>query len=311
MTRKATAVPTDGEVSRRFDVDIRSRIFLHHGEPVMVDWDLAACYGVETRVLNQAVKRNIDRFPDRFRIQLTRKEMDELITDCDKSERKKHYPGTAAVYTEQGIAMLSAVLRSPEAVATSVRIMDAFVAMRRTLASMAPILSRIEVNERRQLEDRTRQIVDQKRNDERFAKIFDAMRDKKFPPQKVFFDGQVFDALAFAAKYVLSAKKSIFMIDSWVDVVTLELLSKKSRGVSVDLVVTPRGNKLSQSDIEKFNSQYGGLTVRTSRRFHDRFLIVDDKRAYLFGASLKDLGQKCFAFTELDAAVIPELKKRA
>ena len=130
------------------------------------------------------------------------------------------------------------------------------------------------------------------------------------PMQGVFFNGQVFDAHAFAAKHILSAKKSIFLIDSWVDVVTLELLAKKSKGVTVDLVASPRGNKLSQSDVAKFNAQYGGLTVRTSRNFHDRFLIVDDKKLYLFGASLKDLGLKCFAFTELDAAAIPELKKR-
>ena len=130
------------------------------------------------------------------------------------------------------------------------------------------------------------------------------------PMQGVFFNGQVFDAHVFASKHILSAKKSILLIDSWVDVVTLELLAKKSKGVTVDLVASPRGNKLSQSDVAKFNAQYGGLTVRASRNFHDRFLIVDDKKLYLFGASLKDLGQKCFAFTELDAAAIPELKKR-
>ena len=130
------------------------------------------------------------------------------------------------------------------------------------------------------------------------------------PVQGVFFNGQVFDAHVFAARHVLSAKKSIFLIDSWVDVVTLELLAKKPKGVTVEVVASPRGNKLSASDIAKFNAQYGGLAVRTSRNFHDRFLIVDDKKLYLFGASLKDLGLKCFAFTELDASAIPELKKR-
>ena len=130
------------------------------------------------------------------------------------------------------------------------------------------------------------------------------------PVQGVFFNGQVFDAHAFASKHILSAKKSILLIDSWVDVLTLELLAKKSKDVTVDLVTSPRGNKLSASDVAKFNAQYGGLAIRTSRNFHDRFLIVDDKKLYLFGASLKDLGLRCFAFTELDAAVIPELKKR-
>ena len=130
------------------------------------------------------------------------------------------------------------------------------------------------------------------------------------PMQGVFYDGQVFDAKVFAAKHILSAKKSILLIDSWVDVVTLELLAKKAKGVAVEIVASPRGNKISPSDIAMFNRQYGGLYVRTSKNFHDRFLIIDDKVLYLIGASLKDLGWKCFAFTKLAAAEIPNLKAR-
>ena len=130
------------------------------------------------------------------------------------------------------------------------------------------------------------------------------------PVQGVFFNGQVFDAQFFAAKYILNARKSILLIDSWVDLATLELLSKKNKGVSVEIVTSPRGNQLKTSDINAFNTQYGGLTVKTSKTYHDRFLIIDNKRMFLFGASLKDLGWKCFAFTELDASAIPELKAR-
>lgn len=130
------------------------------------------------------------------------------------------------------------------------------------------------------------------------------------PVQGVFFNGQVFDAHVFAAKYILNARKSILLIDSWVDLATLELLSKKNKGVSVEIVTSPRGNRLKTSDINAFNAQYGGLTVKTSKNFHDRFLIIDNKRLFLFGASLKDLGWKCFAFTELNANAIPELKAR-
>ena len=130
------------------------------------------------------------------------------------------------------------------------------------------------------------------------------------PVQGVFFNGQVFDAHVFAAKYILNARKSILLIDSWVDLATLELLSKKNKGVSVEIVTSPRGNRLKTSDINAFNAQYGGLTVKTSKNFHDRFLIIDNKRLFLFGASLKDLGWKCFAFTELNASAIPELKAR-
>jgi len=130
------------------------------------------------------------------------------------------------------------------------------------------------------------------------------------PVQGVFYDGQVFDARVFATKHILSAKKSILLIDSWVDVGTLEILTKKRNGVSVEIITSPRGNKLGATDVAKFNTQYGGLAVKTSTKFHDRFLVMDDKDLYLIGASLKDLGVKCFAFTQLDAAEIPNLKAR-
>ena len=130
------------------------------------------------------------------------------------------------------------------------------------------------------------------------------------PVRGVFYNGQVFDAHVFAAKFILSAKKSILLIDSWVDVVTLELLAKKAKGVTVEIVTSRRGNKISASDIAKFNAQHGGLTIAVSRNFHDRFLAIDGKRLYLIGASLKDLGWKCFAFTELDSSEIPNLKAR-
>ena len=163
-----------------------------------------------------------------------------------------------------------------------------------------------------QLEDK----VDRRfaKHDDRLATLeqkVDFFVQTSLPPmQGVFYDGQVFDAKVFAAKHILSAKKSIFLIDSWVDVVTLELLAKKANGVTVEIVASPRGNKISPSDIAMFNRQYGGLSVRTSKNFHDRFLIIDDKVLYLIGASLKDLGWKCFAFTKLAAAEIPNLKAR-
>ena len=130
------------------------------------------------------------------------------------------------------------------------------------------------------------------------------------PVRGVFYNGQVFDAHVFAAKFILSAKKSILLIDSWVDVMTLELLAKKAKGVTVEIVTSRRGNKISTSDAAKFNTQHGGLTITVSKNFHDRFLVVDDKTIYLVGASLKDLGWKCFAFTELSASEIPNLRAR-
>ena len=289
------------------ELDIRSRIFTIRGVQVMLAPDLADLYQVETRVFNQSVKRNVARFPENFRFQLTKSELDEVITKCDNPDRLRFSPTTPFAFTEQGIGMLSGILNSDIAVAVSIRIMNAFVAMRRAIASVAPLLSRIESVERRQLKLEDNQAA----NEARFDQIFDAMQDKSFPPQKIFYDGQVYDAKAFATKHILSAAKSIVLIDSWVDIATLEMLAKKKPNVSVEIVTSPRGNKLALSDIAAFNAQYGGLSIRTSTAFHDRFLIVDDKRLYLFGASLKDLGKKCFAFTKLDPAAIPELKSKA
>ena len=130
------------------------------------------------------------------------------------------------------------------------------------------------------------------------------------PVRGVFYDGQVFDAKAFAARHVWSARKSILLIDNWVDVATLELLSKKAKGVAVEIVTSRKGNKLSPGDIAAFNKQYGGLSVRESANFHDRFLVIDAKTLYVIGASLKDMGRKCFAFTKLDSAEIAQLKAR-
>ena len=310
-------------------LDIRSRIFTIRGVQVMLDSDLAIAYGVDTRSLNQAVKRNIGRFPDTFRFQLTREEMNDLISQnvisnfngadpkistsqiviskMDARGGRSHLP---YAFTEHGILMLASLLRSDIAVQVSVRIMNIFVEMRRALASLAPLLSRLDAVERRQITDQSKNDANQSCNEERFKLILDAMQAKTFPPQKVFFNGDVFDAEAFATKYILSAKKSIVLIDSWVDTITLEMLAKKRRGVTIQIVSSPRGNHLSDNEIKRFNEQYGGLAVTTSRNFHDRFLIVDDKNVYLFGASLKNLGEKCFVIATLDSANIPELKAR-
>ncbi len=269
----------------------------------MLDRDLAALYGVEVKYLNRQVKRNAERFPSDFMFQLSKEDCLRCQIVTLNERRGQHLKYLPYAFTENGIAMLSGVLRSPHAIAVNIRIMRAFVAMRRTLAAMGPVLSRIEANERRQ-------IVDQARNEARFDEIFGAMQDGRFPPQKIFYDGEVFDADVFAARHILSARKTILLIDSWVDVVTLEMLAKKAKGVTVEIVTSSRGNRLSTADIAKFNAQYGGLSVKTSPRFHDRFLVVDDKRLYLFGASLKDLGKKCFAFARLDAGEIAELRAR-
>jgi hypothetical protein len=283
---------------------IRSRIFTIRGVQVMLAPDLADLYQVETRVFNQSVKRNIKRFPDNFRFQLTKDELDEVITNCDNPDRLRFSPQAPFAFTEQGIAMLSGVLNSDVAVQVSIRIMNTFVAMRKTLASIAPLLSRIEATERRQLKLEDSQV----KNEERFKLILDAMQDKKFPPQKVFFDGQVYDAFEQMKKFVRMAKKELIIIDPYFADSVLPLIAQKRKDVEVLVVKNSRSKLLHDVDVEQFNAQYANsLTVKVSDRFHDRFLIIDKTMLIHVGASLNHLGKKCFAFSSLDKSNIPDI----
>ena len=283
---------------------IRSRIFTIRGVQVMLAPDLADLYQVETRIFNQSVKRNIKRFPENFRFQLTKDELDEVITNCDNPDRLRFSPQTPYAFTEQGIAMLSGVLNSDVAVQVSIRIMNTFVAMRRALASIAPLLSRIEATERRQLKLEDSQV----KNEERFKLILDAMQDKKFPPQKVFFDGQVYDAFEQMKKFVRMAKKELIIIDPYFADSVLPLVAQKRSGVEVLVVKNSRNKLLHDVDVNQFNVQYGNsLTVKVSDRFHDRFLIIDKTTLIHVGASLNHLGKKCFAFSSLDKSNIPDI----
>ena len=279
---------------------IRSRIFTTRGVQVMLDRDLSGLYGVSTGALNQAVKRNKNRFPERFMFQLNKEETENLKSQSVISS----WGGSRScpyAFTEQGIAMLSSVLRSETAILVSIRIMDAFVAMRKALASFAPMLMRIDTMERRQ-------IADQARNEERFKLILDAMQDKKFPPQKVFFDGQVYDAFEQMKKFVRMAKSELIVIDPYFDDSVLPLIAQKRPGVMVLVVKNFRKNQLHDVDMAQFNAQYGDtLTVKESDKFHDRFLIIDKSALVHVGASLNHLGKKCFAFSSLDKSNIPDI----
>ena len=279
---------------------IRSRIFTTRGVQVMLDRDLSGLYGVSTGALNQAVKRNKNRFPERFMFQLNKEEAENLKSQSVIAS----WGGSRScpyAFTEQGIAMLSSVLRSETAILVSIRIMDAFVAMRKALASFAPMLMRIDTVERRQ-------IIDQAHNEERFKLILDAMQDKKFPPQKVFFDGQIYDAFEQMKKFMRMAKSELIVIDPYFDDSVLPLVAQKRPGVTVLVVKNSRKNQLHDVDVAQFNAQYGDtLTVKESDKFHDRFLIIDKSTLVHVGASLNHLGKKCFAFSSLDRSNIPDI----
>ena len=280
---------------------IRSRILTIRGVQVMLDRDLAELYGVPTKRLNEQVKRNSERFPSTFMFALAEDEMRELVANCDRFKRMKHSSVPMTAFTEHGILMLASVLKSAVAIETSIRITNTFVAMRKALASIAPLLAKIEETDRRQ-------IVDQARNEERFKMILDAMQDKEFPPQKVFFDGQVYDAFDQMKKFVRMAKKELIIIDPYFADCVLPLVAQKRKGVSVLVVKNSRNRLLHDVDVAQFNAQYANsLSVKVSDRFHDRFLVIDRTALIHVGASLNHLGKKCFAFSSLDKSNIPDI----
>lgn len=299
-------------------MNIKNKIHTIRGMQVILDRDLARLYEVETRYLNKMVKRNIERFPKRFMFQLTKEEFSSLrsqnmtsnlkfqIETSDQSlrfqngtlnkesdlvsqsaipsnnKRGKHRKYLPYAFTEQGVAMLSGILRSKKAIEVSIQIMEAFVAMRKFISKNAELFMRLDNVDRKLIE-----------HDKNFEEIFDALELKE-PKQGIFFDGQIFDAYNFVSDLIRKAKKRIVLIDNYVDDSVLTLFSKNN----VEVVIYTKINKRLKLDVEKFNSQYGKVILKDFHKSHDRFLIIDDC-IYHFGASLKDLGKKWFAFSKL------------
>ncbi len=274
---------------------IESLIVEIRGQQVMLDRDLASLYGVETKVLNQAVKRNINRFPDHFRFQLTEYETNELVTNCDRLQNLKHSSIFPFVFTEQGVAMLSTVLRSDTAISMSIQIMDAFVAMRHFIASNAQIFQRLEIIEHHQLELAVHQSETDRKLEEVFKRLDDSSIQKR---HGIFFDGEIFDAYSLTCQIIKTATKRIVLFDNYIDETVLTLLDKRNAGVAAT-IYTQRITQQLKLDIVRHNSQYPAIDVRIFDRSHDRFLCIDDT-VYHIGASLKDLGKKWFAFNRME-----------
>ena len=288
--------------------EIQSMIYTFRGRQVMLDSDLARLYQVTTSNLNKAMKRNIARFPERFCFQLTENEYENLRFQNGISSLTNNYGGRRYmpyVFTEQGIAMLSAVLKSDIAVEVSLKIMDSFVEMRKFLISNQELFSRLDKVELRQIDFEKK--IDSKNadTDKKLEEVFDYIATTKEVKQKIFFNGQIYDAFSLMVELVEKAEKEIILIDNYVDINTLNILSKKKDGVNVLIVTSGNGN-LTEKDIAKFNSQYPKLTVKISKDFHDRFLIIDRKEVYHIGASIKDAGKKSFGITKLE---VEELTK--
>jgi hypothetical protein len=301
----------DNSIRKDFNpsnIDIENRIFTLRGMQVMIDSHLAEMYGVEIKVLNQAVKRNNDRFPDNFMFQLNELEWDflrsQIVTLKNPIQvinpqsttvienRGKHRKYLPHVFTEQGVAMLSAVLKSKTAVVVSVRIINTFVEMRKILINNALVIQRLDKIELKLLE-----------TDQKFEHIFKALESKNSEPEKgVFYDGQIFDAYTFIADIIRKAEKSIILIDNFIDDTVLTQFTKRNAGVKVS-IYTKTISKQLQLDIQKHNAQYPKIEIHELNTAHDRFLIIDQNQVYHIGASLKDLGKKWFAFSKMDTEV--------
>lgn len=270
---------------------IENKIYTIRNLQVMLDKDLAELYQVETKVLNQAVKRNSNRFPDAFRFQLKEDEFNNLksqsVTSSSSHGGRRYLP---YVFTEQGVAMLSAVLKSETAVIASIQIMDAFVRMRHHINQNSLLQERLFLLESKQ-----------SNNEKNFETIFKALEKAQPEPKHgIFFEGQIFDAYSFVAKLIKSAKHSIILIDNYIDESVLTLLTKRSSKVKAS-IYTAKITKSLQLDIEKHNQQYPTVEVKSLKTSHDRFLIIDDTELYHIGASLKDLGKKWFAFSQMNS----------
>lgn len=275
---------------------IKNAIYSIRGKQVMLDSDLAKLYEVSTSRLNEQVKRNIERFPEDFMFRLKEKEWENLKSQNATSSwgGRRKLPN---VFTEQGISTLSGVLNSKTAIRVNIAIMRAFVGMRKFLMANASIFQRIERIELKQLE-----------TDNSIGQIINAIEDKSLKPkQGIFFEGQIFDSYKFVSKIIKSATKSIILLDNYVDETVLTLLSKNQK---VDITIyTKNLTKQLKLDLSKYNAQYKTLEIKRFNKTHDRFLIIDKKEIYHFGASLKDLGKKWFAFSKFDAEAIDLLGK--
>ena len=288
---------------------IEERIFTIRGKQVMIDKDLALLYGVETKRLNEQVKRNIERFPEDFMFQLTMEEhqliacidlKSQIATSSWGGSRKLPY-----AFTENGIAMLSSVLRSETAIAVNIKIMRTFTQIRKSVYRESNLLNRVELIEYN-LSDMRKLLIE---TTDKVDSVFNSMKDtSSLPVQGIFFDGQIFDAYTFVADIIRKASRRIILIDNYIDDTVLTLLDKRSPNVDA-VIYTGNLSKNLKLDISRHNSQYATIEVRTFTKAHDRFLIIDND-VYLIGASIKDLGKKWFGFTLMENTDADEMLGR-
>ena len=271
---------------------IESKIYNIRGLQVMLDEDIAVLYGVETKHINQAVRNNLNKFPIDFYFELCESEIEHLkskfLTSSWGGRRKP-----PKVFTEQGIYMLATIIKSKSATSVTVAIMRTFVQMRKFISQNASFFKRLDNLEIKQIQYKLEA-------DDKFNKIFKAIESKDIKPkQGIFYEGQIFDAYLFVSDIIKLAKESIVLIDNYVDESILVLFTKRNANVNMK-IYTNTSSKQLQLDLEKHNAQYPKIEIEKFDLSHDRFLIIDKKEIYHFGASLKDLGKKWFAVSKMD-----------
>lgn len=277
--------------------DIKKLIYTIRGKQIMIDSDVANIYHCETKYVNRVVKRNIERFPEEFCFQLNENEFESLrcqFVTLNENGRGQHRKYLPYVFTEQGIAMLSALLKSNIAVSVSVSIMKAFIEMRKFLMINGQVFERLTSVENRLLE-----------HDKKFDEVFNQLQLEENIKQRIFFDGQIYDAYSIIVDIIKRANSKILIIDNYIDDSVLKMLTKKKSNVEVVILTSDKSN-IENLDVKKFNKEYPILKVSKTNKFHDRFIIVDNKEMYHLGASIKDLGKKCFGINKIEDMEIIE-----
>ena len=277
--------------------DIKNLIYTIRGKQVMMDSDVANIYHCETKYVNRVVKRNIERFPEEFCFQLNENEFEVLrcqFVTLNENGRGQHRKYLPYVFTEQGIAMLSALLKSDVAVSVSVNIMKAFIEMRKFLMLNGQVFERLTSVEHKLLE-----------HDKKFDEVFNQLQLEENIKQRIFFDGQIYDAYSIIIDIIKKANKKILIIDNYIDDSVLKMLTKKKNNVEV-VILTSNKSNIQNIDIQKFNKEYPILKIAKTNKFHDRFIILDNEEMYHLGASIKDLGKKCFGINKIEDKEIIE-----
>ena len=271
--------------------DIKNLIYTIRGKQVMIDSDVANIYHCETKYVNRVVKRNVERFPEEFCFQLNENEFEILrcqFVTLNENGRGQHRKYLPYVFTEQGIAMLSALLKSDVAVSVSVNIMKAFIEMRKFLMLNGQVFERLTSVEHKLLE-----------HDKKFDEVFNQLQLEENIKQRIFFNGQIYDAYSIIIDIIKKANKKILIIDNYIDDSVLKMLTKKKNNVEV-VILTSNKSNIQNIDIQKFNKEYPILKVAKTNKYHDRFIIIDNKEMYHLGASIKDLGKKCFGINKIE-----------